>query len=209
MDSHITSDPSLGMKGPVPSARLPGEPDFESLTGAEEPPLHAEARPASQPPARARRRRRGLLAGVAIAALLVAGTGVFLISPFNRVVPIPRAVTSTVHQLASQAGLAPERPVAPSAALAAVQVPPQPGTIVQPKYAPAPPGDELAELLRLHPGTPRPPPAVPSSPAPVGGLSGGSSDRHRAGPPAPSQAALGTPKTDEPHEPGMPPEGPL
>lgn len=89
MDTHMTTSPVFD-DSPTLRARLPGEPDDGVSTGGDVPPLHAGKRETPLPPAR--KRRSGLLSGVAIIALAVIASGAFLVSPYNTVVPVPPAL---------------------------------------------------------------------------------------------------------------------
>ena len=182
MDTHMTHlelEPSVGR-----SARLPDEPDLTAC--ATEPTQHppTDAAPdgdlSSPPPTRKRRGRR--LSGVALGALIVGSVGVFLISPFNTVVPVPpavfvvadqakHAVKDTVEQVRSYAtqlgstpnhaavsdtrrsAAAPAEPVvAPAASLAATQLPSRPASATASHYEVRPREQSLNEVLALGAG---------------------------------------------------------
>jgi hypothetical protein len=154
MDTNILTHPDINSENIVLSARLPGElgdipPDNGVLN--EHPAPAADGRlPTSQ---RTKLKRRGtLLAGVAaaaVAAVAAVGAGVFLLSPYNHVYPVPR-LASTVRNAAASAGVKLPAVLAPSASLANVTLPsPPPAT--RDHYAAKPRQDEVAELLALHP----------------------------------------------------------
>ncbi|WP_216856445.1 hypothetical protein [Acidisphaera sp. S103] len=151
MDTHIATHPDLDPGSPGMSARLPGEADETSpATGEPE----AGGRLPSSGPKPGRRRRGKLLAGVALAAVIIAG-GAFLVSPHNKVysVPHPQASVNSAAQNAARSAQGTLRPIlAPSASLAKVSVPPTPPA-TRDTFAPRPRDQEVAELLSLHPGS--------------------------------------------------------
>ena len=61
---------------------------------------------------------------------------------------------ATVRHLAAAAGVTLPAPLAPSASLAGVDLPPAQNAVIRPKFTPPPPDQQLSELLRLHPGAP-------------------------------------------------------
>jgi len=168
MDTHIAPHPEPEDRTAFLSARLPGEPlETDELGGADEPDLAApgaDERLATQAPTR-RRRRQSLLLGVAIVSLGIAGGSAFLVSPYNHVAPVPR-MAQAIRHVAAAAGLALPAPLAPSASLAGVDLPPTPNAVIRPKFVPPPPDQQLSELLKLHPGAPDVGPAAttPSHP---------------------------------------------
>jgi len=117
MDTHILNTPETLASGSelAPEACLPGE-------GA--PPLAAgqDERPRSSIP---RRRRRGaLLTTSSIAVVALAAGGVFLISPYNHIVPIHAPhVQSAARHVAASVDLPPAGPLAPAATLATAPLP--------------------------------------------------------------------------------------
>jgi len=158
MDTHIAPYPEPEDRTAPLSARLPGEPlEADEHGGVDDPGLAAPSadEPLARPAPTRRKRRQSLLLGVAIASLGVAGASAFLVSPYNHMVPVP-GMARTVRHLAAAAGVTLPAPLAPSASLAGVDLPPTPNTVIRPKFAPPPPGQELSELLRLHPGAPAP-----------------------------------------------------
>ncbi|MEO8715023.1 MAG: hypothetical protein ABI369_08415, partial [Acetobacteraceae bacterium] len=200
MDTHVTSAPELEPETGL-SARLPGEPDPDAL---------GSANPSDQPEPLARaptpptaRRRSGLLAGVAIGVVMLAG-GAFVLSPYNHLVPMPARVTTTVHHLAAQAGLGADKPFAPAASLARVQLPAQQSAIVTPRYQPQKSEQDLKEILAMRAGS------HPANTARSG--TAGSAATHPASASPHPATALATKTTQEkpspgfvPHEPGSPP----
>jgi hypothetical protein len=162
MDPHFAPHPEPDDRAAPMSARLPEEPlEAEEPGNADEAALAAPAADErlvrAAPPAR--KRRQSLLFGVAVVALVIAGAGAFLVSPYNHVVPMP-GMTRTVRHLAATAGISLPAPLAPSASLASVDLPPAPNAVIRPKFRPRPPDQQLSELLSLHPGAPD---AAPSS----------------------------------------------
>ena len=182
MDTHMTHlelEPSAGR-----SARLPDEPDLtaSAAESTQDPPTDAAPDDDHSSPPRTRKRRRRLLSGVALGALIVASAGVFLLSPFNTVIPVPpavfvladqarHAVKDTVEQIRSHAtelgstpnhatvsetkrsAAAPAEPVvAPAASLAATQLPPRPASVTASRYEPQPREQSLDEVLALGAG---------------------------------------------------------
>ena len=151
MDTHVASHPDIEPATAGVSARLPGEADgMPPITGE---PQAGERLPSSAPKP-ARRRRGPLLAGVALAALVI-GAGAALLGLHNGTIgPMP-------HWLASISGTGSngprtaqgsQRPIlAPSAALAKVPLPPAPPA-TRDAYTPRPRDQEVAEVLSFHPG---------------------------------------------------------
>jgi len=156
MDTHIAPHPEPEDRAAPLSARLPGEPlEADEHGAADEPALaapSADERLARPAPTR-RKRRRSLLLGVAIVSLGIAGGSAFLVSPYNHMVPVP-GVARTVRHLAAAAGVTLPAPLAPSASLAGVDLPPTPNAVIRPKFTSPPPDQQLSELLSLHPGAP-------------------------------------------------------
>lgn len=190
MDTHIAPSPDLD--APL-SARLPGEPDPDTTVGPDGA-APREPLASTSVSAKPRKRRRALLAGVAVAALVVAG-GAFLLSPLNTVIPVPPQVASTVRGIEKRAGLDPDRPLAPSAALAHVDLPERPATVVVPRYTPQPRNQALNEILAMRDGS------APGGATPASGTALASSTPSPAAKPQPA------PRVPEaaafvPHEPG-------
>jgi hypothetical protein len=198
MDTHIATHPESepGIAGM--SAHLPDEADEPNGAppgvGGLEP---GERLPLSAP--KPVRRRRGLLlAGVAVVAIAVAAGGAFLVSPYNKVYPVPR-LQASVNGVAHDAQ-GPLRPIlAPSASLARVSVP-APAPATRESYAPKPRDQEVAELLSLHPGS--------TDPAHADHPAGSSAAGHPVKPvavhstTAPTSVDADAPAGDVPREPG-------
>ena len=221
MDSHIAAAPDLLDQEDGLSARLPGEPaaPVAPVAPADPDALHAAsatrkpepiARTASAAPRK--RCRSAWLAGGAIAAVLVGGAG-FALSPYNHILPLPAGLTTTVHRLAAQAGIDLDRPLAPAASLASVNLPPAPAAVVAPRYQPKPRDASLRELLALRPGPPDvaqangppSPAAAPSGPAASAPVQQASAAPDRQASPPQSPPQTPPPQTGfMPHEPGSP-----
>jgi hypothetical protein len=151
MDTHIATHPDIEPGTAGMSARLPGEAHKTSAAIGE---LEAGERVPSSAAKPTHRRRGKLLAGVALAAVAIAG-GAFLVSPYNKVYPVPH-LQASVNNGANNAARFAEttlRPIlAPSASLAKVAVPPPP-PVTRDAYTPKPRDQEVAELLLLHRGS--------------------------------------------------------
>jgi hypothetical protein len=198
MDTHIATHPDLDPGSPGVGARLPGEAD-ETSPAIGEP--EAGGHLPSSAPKPDRRRRGKLLAGVALAALIIAG-GVFLVSPYNKVYPVPhlQASVNSAAQNAARSAQGTLRPIlAPSASLAKVLVPPTPPA-TRDTYAPRPRDQEVAELLSLHPGS--------TDPAHADRAAGSSAEGHKVKPAAvhaaatPASTDASAPAGYVPREPG-------
>ena len=173
MDTHFAPSPALDQEADALHARLPGEiEDDSSVPGpvSEQEALAAGGRLPSSETQRPAGRRKGLLAGAAIAAVLVVGGGAYLSSSYNHIYPMPR-LASTVRNTAAQVGVKLPPVLAPSASLAKVNVPPQ-SPATRDSYAPKTRDQEVAELLSLHNAGgsgPAPTPAAALGPRASGG----------------------------------------
>ena len=213
MDTHISPTPALSDedgRGAARRVRLPGEPDAASPMPTEAAPLCANPRPA--PTAAGDRGQNRLLLGVAMIALATAGGSVFVLSPYNHVVPVPPQVVATVRNLEARTGIGGDRPLAPSASLAAVKLPPAPKAVIEPKFVTQSPGAELSELIKFHAGGWQSGAGAETTrmAAPQQGAGPAS---HAAAPSMPAargpHATGGPPAGYVPHEPGVaPPERP-
>ena len=217
MDTHISPTPALSDedgRGAARRVRLPGEPDAASPMPTEAAPLRANPRPA--PTAAGDRGQNRLLLGVAMIALATAGGSVFVLSPYNHVVPVPPRVVATVRDLEARAGIGGDRLLAPSASLAGVSLPLAPKAVIQPKFMAQSPSAELSELMKLHAGAGQP--GTASAPGATTGTSQPGADL-ASRPASPSvaaasepraglQAAGGPPAGYVAHEPGVVPERP-
>ncbi len=210
MDAHVTAHLPVEEESLAPSARVPGEtgepfaergfregnlePGARLPGEAEEPPLgegvgewlgavtpNTGGRlPVSAPPWW--KRRQTLLLGGAVVALGAAGASAFLVSPYNRVYPVPQ-MASTVRHWAAEMGIRRTEPLAPAASLAGVPTEPA-EPVTREKYQPKRKDEQLQEVLALRGGAPEewrgdrksakvPPAAV----APAPGQNAGASDR--------------------------------
>ncbi|MDJ0390688.1 hypothetical protein QMO56_21465 [Roseomonas sp. E05] len=181
MDTHIEQTlprpfvrPEMTLPGededmpPAPRAEpvdRPGAVAEEAAEAGDTPPeaASAAAEPAqtalpAKPP---RGRRNALMTGAAMAVVLVAAGGVFLISPYNHLAWLGGHPGPSTHLAGGQTITLPA-PVAPAATLAraptpqTVASPPQPHPTQQPKP------EELQEIVRLRSGDgPRPTPISP------------------------------------------------
>jgi hypothetical protein len=209
MDMQVAADPDMTPTPTGMSARLPGEAHGGSspIEGAasigESAPiadLYVGERPPSSAINPSHRRRVVLLAGVAVAAVTIAG-GAFLVSPYNTLYPLPR-IQESMNNAAGDASRYAQttlRPLlAPSASLAKVAVPPVPPT-TRDAYKPKPPDQQVAEILSLHPGTPSQIDTTTRLGDPDGHPAKGPAAK-----PAPAVAVSGSdaPGGDLPHEPG-------
>lgn len=148
MDTHIAPSPDLEEHGISPSARLPGEPDPDA-----EPPADRASETLATPPAKARARghRAAFLRGAAAVGVVAVAGGAFLLSRYDRAVPVPE--NTAVHRVERSAGIDSDRPLAPSAALAGVEPPGRPSAVVLPRYTPPSREQDLGELLAIRPGS--------------------------------------------------------
>lgn len=191
MDMHITDHDTLRPAAPSHHvARLPGEVG----PSREDPPTPetdagAEARP---PVPGTRRSGRGLLlAGVSLAAL--AGGFAFLVSPLNRVYPVPALaseVRARMDRLAEATGVRAVPMVAPSATLAEVEPREEAAEpVVRPRHVARPRAEQLQEVVMLG-----------AAPAPPSAVAAGDTSRPRTAPALPWGAAPVVPTA----EPGAP-----
>jgi hypothetical protein len=201
MDTNILTHPDIDPENIALNARLPGElgtiPHDDSIQN-EHPATEADERlPTSES---TRSKRRGtLLAGVAAASVLAVGAGVFLLSPYNHVYPVPR-LASTVRNAATSAGVKLPAVLAPSASLANVTLPPAAPPATRDHYAAKPREDEVAELLALHPAAKdHPATAIPKVAAPlIIPPTAGQPEKAPANPPTANAAAASTAPSDVP-----------
>jgi hypothetical protein len=200
MDTLVAPSPEIDDREPVLSARLPGEPDPESLLAPEAPGPREKLTPEATERLR-RKSRVGLLSGVAIVGIVVVAGGGFVLSPYNHLGPVPRRVSSTVHDLAASAGINLNQPFAPSASLANVKLPSQPSAVVVPRYVPTPRDQDLSEILAMRGGPASttspaipvaPPQPAKAAPAPIAVTPG----------PNPALPVPSAPADYVPHEPG-------
>jgi len=236
MDTHITAHHTVepddaALDAPL-SARLPGEPCGPSLHDAApgDPAAIDASGPAPQPaPAKPPKRRGHLLLGTALTVLAAGGAVAFAASPYNTLYPLP-GLSAQVHRLLASAGtLAPKageevrtataaagvtrpKPLAPSAALASVQLPPPPPAAVREKYVPVPRDQQVRDLLALHPAAAsvataaKPAAAGPRDPTTPATAARDTSSP--SGAPIPSAPLKTEAPLPAPVEPALPPDGP-
>jgi hypothetical protein len=225
MDTHITAhhtvEPDQAALDAPLSARLPGEPYGPPLhDAAPGDPVASDApEPAPQPlPPEPRKRRGHLLLGTALTVLAAGGAVAFAVSPYNTLYPLP-GLSAQVHQLlasagtmetkvgeevrtaAAAAGLTRPKPLAPSAALASVQLPPLPPAAVREKYVPSPRDQQIRDLLALHP-------AAVSAAAAAKPATTARDTSSPLGAPIPSAPLKTEVPLPAPVEPALPPDGP-
>jgi hypothetical protein len=166
MDTHIVGDPALDSAATL-RARLPGEPEPGLDAALPDDPSRADTRTVPSPAIEPRpHRRRALLAGVAIAAVTMIVGGGFLVSPYDKVVPVPSGVNAVVFRAETQIALlwhhiVPGRPqlftASPERTTAAAPEP-HPAAPAPPQPAAPPPLAPAAALAGIQPTAP--PPAV-------------------------------------------------
>ncbi len=171
------------------SARLPGEPDPDAppTPDAGSPERLAISSREAQP----KGKHRLLLGGTAVVAVVALAGGAFLLSPYNHVVPVPKGIAAAVHQVANSAGIDTDRPLAPSASLAGIDLPSRPAAVVLPRYTPEPRDQDLAEVLAVRPGA-----------AASGAPSASQAARAKQGKPTTTEQPAQTAQAFVPHEPG-------
>lgn len=192
MDTHFEASPDLDRHDAPLSARLPDEPDLDTADAGGAVPREKLAPVES---VRARKPGRGaLLAGAAIVGVCVIAGGVFVLSPYNHLVPVPAKVAAVVHNVAQEAGIKLERPLAPSASLASVALPDRPNTVAVPKYVPKGRNENLNELLAMGPsGAPASTAAAPSSSRTAAGVPAAAPDGPRIIPHEPGTSVAAEP----------------
>ena len=170
MDTHFVGDATLDSAAAL-RACLPGEPEPGLGAALPDDPSRIDTR--AVPPAAIEpgpHRRRALLAGVAIAAVAVIVGGGFLMSPYNKVVPVPPELSAVVFRAEAQIALLwhhvmPGRPPLYTASperTAAAAPAPRPAAPASPQPAAPAPLAPAAALADIHPTTP--PPAVVQPP---------------------------------------------
>jgi hypothetical protein len=179
MDAHVTAYLPVEEESPAASARVAGKTHAPFLEGglregnpepgvrlpgeAEEPPLGEDfgecsgavaSKTGERLPAAAPwwKRRQMLLLGAAVIALGAAGASAFLVSPYNRVYPVPQ-MASTVRHWAAEMGIRRTEPLAPAASLAGVPTEPA-EPVTREKYQPKRKDEQLQEVLALRGGAP-------------------------------------------------------
>jgi hypothetical protein len=236
MDTHITAHHTVepddaALDAPL-SARLPGEPYGPPLHDAApgDPAASDDPGPAPQPlPAKPRKRRGHLLLGTALTVLAAGGAVAFAVSPYNTLYPLP-GLSAQVHRLLASAGtmetkvseevrtvtaaagLTRPKPLAPSAALASVQLPPPPPPAIREKYVPAPRDQQIRDLLALHPAAASTAAAAkPAAAGPQNPPTSATAARDTSSPsgaPIPSAPLKTEVPLPAPVEPALPPDGP-
>ncbi|BFL66197.1 hypothetical protein [Roseomonas mucosa] len=161
MDTHLVAHPDFRpLTSDVPGQSGPGEP--------QEP---AEAISPAKPAPRARRRSR-LLGGVALGAVLLLAGGAFLASPYNTIYPLDLKRVSANLQGAVEGArqiVAPHGPelVAPSARIASGPTPASVPSVEREPHRPAPPQQQLQEIVGFQATPARPAPAEGNLPTPT------------------------------------------
>lgn len=161
MDTHLVAHPDFRpLTSDVPGQAGPGEP--------QEP---AEAISPAKPAPRARRRSR-LLGGVALGVVLLLAGGAFLASPYNTIYPLDLKRVSANLQGAVEGArqiVAPHGPelVAPSARIAAGPTPASVPSVEREPHRPAPPQQQLQEIVGFQATPARPAPAEGNLPTPT------------------------------------------
>ena len=237
MDTHITAHHTVepddaALDAPL-SARLPGEPCGPPLhdAAAGDPAAVDASGPAPQLlPPKPRKRREHLLLGTALTVLAAGGAVAFAASSYNTLYPLP-GLSAQVHRLLASAGtLVPEvreevrtiaaaagitrpNPLAPSAALASVQLPPPPPAAVREMYVPAPRDQQVRDLLALHPAAASAAtaarPAAAGSREPTTSATAARDASFPSGAPIPSAPLKTEAPLPAPVEPALPPDGPV
>ena len=106
-------------------------------------------------PKAANKRRSSLMTSAAVGVTLMAAAGVFLISPYNHIIPLNLAALQgnrTVPPGATQS-IAIPAPIAPSAKLARAPSPQPPPAPSRPIVSSRPRADEMREIVNLRPGS--------------------------------------------------------
>lgn len=127
-------------------------PALEAGTSAVSEPSATAAEPVAEP---ANKRRSSLMTSAAVGVTLIAGGGVFLISPYNHIVPLNSAAfqgTRPAQPGANQHITIPA-PVAPAANLARAAAPQPTPTPNRPAVSSQPRADEMREIVNLRPGS--------------------------------------------------------
>ena len=130
----------------------------------------------------ANKRRSSLMTSAAVGVTLMAAAGVFLISPYNHIIPLNLAALQgnlTAPPGATQSITIPA-PIAPSAKLARAPSPQPPPAPNRPIASSRPRADEMREIVNLRPGS-----STRETPA-----SDKSADDRQATAPAPPPAAV-------------------
>ncbi|AWV20271.1 putative membrane spanning protein (plasmid) [Roseomonas mucosa] len=161
MDTHLVAHPDFR---PL-TADAPGPAGPSSPGAPQEPPQRpSEAISPAKPAPRARRRSR-LLGGVALGAVLLLAGGAFLASPYNTIYPLDLRRVSASLQGAMEGArqvIAPHGPelVAPSARIAAGPAPVSVPPVERERHRPAPPQQQLQEIVGFQANPARPAPAT-------------------------------------------------
>lgn len=153
------------------------------------------------------KRRSRLMTGAAIGVTLVAAAGVFLISPYNQVVPLN--VTGLLGNSPAQPGatqhIAIPEPVAPAAKLARAPAPETLAAPERPAVVQRPQADQIQEIVNLRPTSGRrealpadgpeedPPVVVPAPPVSAAGVDTLGARSPATAAPAPAPVLTATP----------------
>jgi len=193
MDSQtLAASGEFGDMAPAPEARLPGETEPAIAPAPDDRIGGAPAKP--------QRSRTTMLAAASAGAVAVIAGGVFLVSPYNRIVPLAPGVQAAASQAAAAVGLNWPAPLAPAAKLATAPLPQQPP---EPPHKPKAVAESkeaaVKEVLSFRngekapAGTTRPGTANASAQPPIQEVG-----LPVAGPPAPSTAAASPARLEPP-----------
>ena len=191
------------------SQTLAASGEFGGTAPAPEASLVGETEPAIAPapddriggaPAKPQRSRTTMLAAASAGAVAVIAGGVFLVSPYNRIVPLAPGVQAAASQAAAAVGLNWPAPLAPAAKLATAPLPQQPP---EPPHKPKAVAESkeaaVKEVLsfrngeKVPAGTARPGTAIASAQPPIQEVG-----LPVAGPPTPSTAAASPARPEPP-----------
>lgn len=189
------AEPTQSVEAPSPSTSS-SEDDHGSEADDTAESTSAEAAQAVHPG----KRRNTLMTGAAVAVVLVAAGGMFLISPYNTVPWLGGKAAPTVSHPGSAQTITLPAPVAPSASLARAPTPQPTANSARQVPAPQPRSEDLQEIVNLHRGEagqgraagdvhPVPPAPAQANSEPQASMPPVAAAQPPAPPPAPTQAA--------------------